>query len=184
MDLDDLDRALLALVLDDAARSDRELARLTDSTAPTVKARLARLADLRLVGPARTDADLTRLGTLVWVMAPPEDAELLAEHPALVQLYRTQQNRVAALVLLAREADLGALHRDLPKAETHVLRERLASRAPPLADGPANVPCSQCGKAIEGEGLRLTLGGRHYVACCPSCEARLEERYGRHAGRT
>ncbi|MGB0652001.1 MAG: Lrp/AsnC family transcriptional regulator [Thermoplasmatota archaeon] len=64
--LDDLDRTLLRLLQEDARRSHRELARLADSTGPTVAARLRRLEEagiivgytVRLATDAFEDVDL------------------------------------------------------------------------------------------------------------------------------
>lgn len=47
--LDDLDRALLRLLREDARRSHRDLARRTGSTQPTVTARLRRMEDAGII---------------------------------------------------------------------------------------------------------------------------------------
>lgn len=47
--LDDLDRALLRLLREDARRSHRELARRTGSTQPTVTARVRRMEDAGII---------------------------------------------------------------------------------------------------------------------------------------
>lgn len=182
VDLDEIDRRLLRALVEDAARPLRALAEEVGVSAPTVAARTERLVELGLLGPVRRDANLERLGTLVLVLAPPDEAEALAVHPGAFRVWRTQANRAAGLVLLGSQSEVRALHTALPRSETHVLTEALAERTPPIQDGPVLVACSQCGKPIEGEGIELVLGGKRYVACCPTCKTRLEERYGRHTG--
>ncbi len=49
MVLDELDRRLLELLLEDARRSYRELARLADTTAPTAAARVRRMEELGII---------------------------------------------------------------------------------------------------------------------------------------
>lgn len=182
MALDETDHALIQAVLEDADRSLRDLADEVGVSAPTVASRLERLEDLGLLGPARREADLTQLGTLILLLVPPGDLEALADHRLVFQVHRTQQNHGVALALVDHppDEDLAELHEAFPKAETHVLNQRLASKAPQLPEGPGRVACSQCGKIIEDEGIRLTLGAKSYVACCPSCKQLLEQRYERH----
>ncbi len=182
MALDEIDHALIQAVLKDAGRSLRELAEEVGVSAPTVASRLERLEDLGLLGPARREADLTQLGTLVLLLVPPGDLEALADHRHVFQVHRTQQNHGVALALVGHppDDDLANLHQAFPKAETHVLNKRLTSKAPQLPGGPGRVACSQCGKVIEDEGIGLTLGGKRYVVCCPSCKQLLEQRYERH----
>lgn len=49
MDLDDLDRAILGELLDDARLSYRELARRLDVTAPTISRRVQRMEELGVI---------------------------------------------------------------------------------------------------------------------------------------
>lgn len=48
--IDDLDQQILALLREDARRSYRELARLAESTVPTISARVKRMEDLGVIG--------------------------------------------------------------------------------------------------------------------------------------
>lgn len=182
MELDETDRRLIALVLEDADRSLRALAGHVEVSAPTVANRLDRLEELGLLGPVRREADLARLGSLVWILAPADQAQALADHETVFEVHRTAQNRVAALALLEHTGELRGLQAAFPTAETHVLTERLHASTPPFEGHEVQASCDECGKAIEGEpGIELTLGDRRYLACCPTCEARLRERYERHA---
>lgn len=181
MDLDATDRRLIRAVLEDADRSLRELADEAGVSPPTIASRLKRLEQLGLVGPVRRDADLTRLGTLVLVLAPPADREDLATDDRVFRVYRSQQNRCVALALLEEAADLSELHERFPQAETHVLTEQLHASAPPFTGREVAQACDQCGKAIEGEeGIELVLGGDRYVVCCPMCKQAITERFERH----
>jgi DNA-binding Lrp family transcriptional regulator len=178
VDLDEADRALLAALLQDADRSLRELADEAGVSPPTVAKRIQRLEAVDLLGPARREVDLARLGTLVLLDAPPDALEAMVDHEAVFQVHRTHGNRALGIALVD---DLDRLHEELPRAETTVLAERVASRAPELPDRPARSTCSECGNPVEGaEARELVLGDDRYVACCPMCEQRLEERYEQH----
>lgn len=181
MDLDDVDRAILESILQDASRSLRDVADRANVTAPTVAARLERLERLDLVGPSRRDVDLTRLGNLVLLITPPEDRDRLIDHEAVHQVHRSQGNRAIALALVDEDTDLERLQDAFPNARTHVLTKREKTTAPNVPKQAARSTCSQCGKTIQGaEGIELKLGDRRYLACCPSCEALLKDRYDAH----
>lgn len=181
MQLDDVDRALLRALLADASRSLRALGEDAGVSAPTVASRLERLEELGVIGPVRREVDLARLGSLVLVIAPPGDRDALAEHPRVFQVHRSQQNEAVALALLEEEGALASLHEAFPRAETHVLVERLHASTPPFTGEEISTRCDQCGKAIEGpKGIEVSLGGRRYVVCCPMCKQAIEERYERH----
>ncbi len=62
MVLDDLDRRLLELLLEDARRSFRQLAQLANSTAPTVAARVRRMEELGIILGYHVKLDPRRFG--------------------------------------------------------------------------------------------------------------------------
>ncbi len=175
-----MDRAILATVLEDASKPLREIADAAGVSAPTVSSRLERLEELGIVGPARKDVDLSRLGTLVLILAPPEDRETLAQHEDVFQVHKTQSNEAVGLALLD-EGRVESLHAAFPRARTLVLTERTHASLPRLPSDEARSTCAQCGKPITGdEGIEVILGGSRYLACCPMCKKELEERYERH----
>lgn len=182
MELDDVDRRLIRAVLEDASRSLRALGEAVGVSAPTVASRLERLETLGLLGPTRRQADLARLGTLVLVLAPPEDRQALVEHDRVFEVHKSQQNRAVALALLERLEQLSELHDAFPRAETHILVERVHASTPPFTGREVQARCDECGKAIEGdEGIEVPLGDDRYLVCCPTCEQAITERYERHA---
>ncbi len=178
--LDETDHALIQAVLEDADRSLRDLAKIVDVTAPTVASRLERLEDLGLIGPTRREVDLAQLGTLVLLQAKGEAAEDLAGDGRVHQAWTTETGDLLALALFADLPALRSFEAEHPEVETTVLDERSVARAPQVPEGRARIPCAECGKVIQDEGIRLTLGGRSYVVCCPSCKQLLEQRYERH----
>lgn len=178
--LDETDHALIQAVLEDADRSLRELADEVGVTAPTVASRLARLEDLGVLGPARREADLAQLGTLVLLQAQEAEAEELVEHDRVHQAWRTETGQVVALGLFDGLPELRRFETEHPEVTTTVLDQHLAARTPRIPEGQARIPCAECGKIIQDEGIGLKLGGRSYVVCCPSCKKLLEQRYERH----
>ncbi len=181
VDLDPIDRKILETILKDASQSLRDIASQADVTAPTVAARLERLQRLDLVGPARRDIDLTRLGTLILLIAPPEDRDRLIEHENIHQVHRSQGNQAIALALVPDENGLEQLQDAFPNARTHILTQREKATTPQIPHQPAQSPCAQCGKPIHGdEGIELKLGEHRYLACCTSCQTLLENRHDKH----
>lgn len=171
MDLDEVDRRLLAALLEDASRSLRELAEIAGVSAPTVSSRIDRLEELGLIGPSRREVDLSRLGELVLVTVASEDVEELAEHPRVFRVYRTPGDRSVALALFEDEAGLADLRDRFPGVEIERLTEQIHASTPPFTGPSVRTACAACGRPIEGDqGREVRMGGRRVVACCPTCE--------------
>lgn len=176
MDLDEVDRRLLAALLEDASRSLRDLAEIVGVSAPTVSSRIDRLEERGLIGPSRREVDLSRLGELVLVTAASEDLEELAGHPRVFRVYRTPAGRSVALALLEDEESLDALQDRFPTAEIERLAEQVHASTPPFTGPSVRMACAACGRPIEGDqGREVQMGGRRVVACCPTCEQVLAE---------
>lgn len=174
MDLDEVDRRLIAALLEDASRSLRELAELAGVSAPTVASRVERLEELGLLGPARREVDLTRLGVLVLVLAPPGDRRALTEHDRVFRVYEAGADEVVALALLGDEGELEDLEAAFPDARVRRLTGKVHEGTPPFTRRGVRMRCAACGRPIEGdEGREVRLEDRRVVACCPTCEREL-----------
>ncbi len=169
MDLDEVDRALIRAVLEDAGRSLRELGELAGVSAPTVAARLDRLEALDILGPARREVDLTRLGTLALVTAPSTDRDPLVEHERVFRAWEAEDGTVVAMALLGDEDELEALEARFSDAEVTRLARQVHAVAPPFTREGVRTACDACGKPVEGDEAReVRFDEERLVACCPT----------------
>ena len=110
-DLDAKDREILALLEEDARRSNSEIARLTSLSAPTVAERIARLRDIGVIRGFTTRVDAQRVGLPVSAiiefrpntMSDNEAAQFMRRFPQVRDCYRV--TGTALLVAIVRVAD-------------------------------------------------------------------------------
>ena len=110
-DLDAKDREILALLEEDARRSNSEIARLTSLSAPTVAERIARLRDIGVIRGFTTRVDAQRVGLPVSAiiefrpntMSDNEAAQFMRRFPQVRDCYRV--TGTALLVVIVRVAD-------------------------------------------------------------------------------
>lgn len=123
-DLDAKDRQILALLESDARRSNSDIARITQLSAPTVAERIARLRDIGVIRGFTTMIDAAKVGLPVsaiiefrpHTMTDMEAIDFATRFPQIRDCYRVTGN--ALLVLHVRVADndgLKALLADLYK---------------------------------------------------------------------
>jgi len=192
MDLDSIDMELLRALQQDARQSFRSLARRVGVSVPTVSARIANLEALGILAGYHAAIDperlrQTRLVLLLTCRPNRADAvgRALAKLPEIRWTIRTQGSRLVAEAVLPRAAALNALLRkaksiDGVRAIQHHVSEKRFKDAPRavLSSGlSATVACFECGKSIEGQPIKLRLGGRTHYLCCSSCERLYRERY-------
>ena len=124
-DLDAKDREILALLEEDARRSNSEIARLTSLSAPTVAERIARLRDIGIIKGFTTRIDLPRVGLPVGAiiefrpntLSDNEAAVFVRRFPQIRDCYRVTGS--ALLVLVARVADNEGLRALLAELYKH-----------------------------------------------------------------
>jgi Lrp/AsnC family leucine-responsive transcriptional regulator len=110
-DLDAKDREILALLEEDARRSNSEIARLTSLSAPTVAERIARLRDIGVIKGFTARLDPPRVGLPVGAiiefrpntMSDNEAALYVRRFPQIRDCYRVTGS--ALLILIARVPD-------------------------------------------------------------------------------
>jgi DNA-binding Lrp family transcriptional regulator len=191
VDLDPLDRGILDLLRKDARQSMRELARRLGSTTPTVSARIKNLeASGFLLGYRADVADEALGGRAIWavVQAPPAAAtalmDALGERPWVEEIHQLAGGRLLVRMRLhdagPNMQDVNQLFTSLPGISSYEVHEAIAARRVPaqtISGKAIRTRCHQCGRAIAGEGLTATLGGRRHVFCCVVCRDTFKQRF-------
>lgn len=187
-DLDDTDRELLGLLLDDARRSYRDLAETVELSPPAVSDRIDRLHELGVIERFTVDIDRTRLqegvrlAVTLDVVPGESDAvrEVLGGVDGVEYVFATADSR---LFVVASVPD-GDVERHLAAAfETGAVESVDASPVvasewqPGLGEATLGLECAECGNTVTDEGVSVTVDGERYEFCCESCEARFRERY-------
>ena len=110
-DLDAKDRQILGLLESDARRSNSDIARITNLSAPTVAERIARLRDIGVIKGFTTKIDPSKVGLPVsaliefrpHTMTDMEAIDFVTRFPQIRDCYRVTGN--ALMVLLVRVPD-------------------------------------------------------------------------------
>ena len=187
-DIDDTDRELLRLLLEDARRPYSELAETVGLSPPAVSDRVDRLRDLGVIQRFTLDLDHSRLreGVRIAVtlsVAPGETATVrtaLAETAGVEHVFATADAR---LFVIARVPDAEVDRHLAPAFETGAVESVnvsplvAADRFPGLGEATLGLDCAECGNTVTSEGVSATVGEETYEFCCESCEARFRERY-------
>jgi DNA-binding Lrp family transcriptional regulator len=187
-DLDETDRQLLRLLLDDGRRPYSDLAEEVGLSAPAVSDRIDRLRELGVVERFTVDIDRSRLSDGVRVavtldVTPGETTavrEALGSVDGVEHVFATADSR---LFVVASVPD-GDVERHLEAAfDTGAIESVSVSPLvaadwhPALGEATLGLECAECGNTVTSEGVTATLDGERYEFCCGSCEARFVERY-------
>ncbi|MFW5964574.1 MAG: AsnC family transcriptional regulator [Natronomonas sp.] len=187
-DLDETDRRLLRLLLEDGRRPYSDLAEAVGLSAPAVSDRIDRLRELGVVERFTVDIDRSRLrdGVRVAVTLDVTPGETMAVREALGSIdgvehvFATADSR---LFVVASVPD-GDVERHLTAAfDTGAIEDLSVSPLvgadwhPALGEATLGLECAECGNTVTSEGVTATLDGERYEFCCGSCEARFVKRY-------
>jgi DNA-binding Lrp family transcriptional regulator len=186
--IDDVDREILELLMDDARRPYREIAAAVDRSPPTVSERVERLEDLGIIEEFSLDVDRSMLveGATVLIeldVAPGEAgavAESLTEAPVVEHVIETVDGTVFGMAR-AEESEIRDLLAEEIDAES--IREysvRLVSASswePTLGEVSVGIECAVCGKSVDSGGVSVDLGEDTYEVCCSSCISEIEAQY-------
>lgn len=189
-DLDDTDREILRLLLEDARRPWADIAEHVDLSPPAVSDRAQRLEELGVVRGFTVDLDRSRLreGVDVLVTLTPEPGEAAAVRDAVSRLdsvehlFRTADGRLVFTATvpgtdvgayLASEVDMGVVR----KVDVRLLAD--TNWNPSVGEATLGLECAECGNTVTSEGVTSTLDGRRYEFCCTSCQGRFEDRFER-----
>lgn len=189
--LDDLDARILRLLREDARYSFRDVAEKSNSTVPTVSARVKALEDLGLIRGYHADIDLAMTGgspVQITVQAKASDARRLVADLAAIDGVQDVA-LLAGGLLQARarmrppERTIEALHDAIAKLDgviSYDARTVIATRAVRNTDDiptRVDVECRLCHGPIHDAPVRKTFGERTHVFCCRQCLSDFAERY-------
>lgn len=193
-DLDETDRTILTLLLEDARRPYSDIAEHVGLSPPAVSDRVTRLEDLGVIRGFTVDVDRSTLDERLPVLLE------LRPHPAEVE---TVVDAVAALPEADHRFRLGdgrvLVSAVVPDTDVHGwLRDRLPMGALAAVDialvashdwdvglpqGELALECVVCGNAVGDGGEVETFGGEPKAFCCPSCLERYTDKYEHHSER-
>ncbi|WP_227356924.1 AsnC family transcriptional regulator [Haladaptatus salinisoli] len=188
--IDDTDREIIRLLVEDARRPYNEIAETVGLSPPTVSDRVERLQELGVIRRFTVDLDhdiLTDgLSLLVTVNAKPgrvdEVKESLASFEGVEHVFVTADAHLVCKTNL-RERAVETLLSDAI-GEDAVLEYDVQL----LVDDEWNpqpgtiefVPdCVECGNTVTSEGESTRIEGELYHFCCPSCRSQFADRYER-----
>jgi len=185
--LDDTDREILALLLEDARRPYSDIAEEVGLSAPAVSDRVERLQEIGLVRRFTVDVDRSLLAggvpLLVTVRSTPGSGDsvrkVLAEDSRVEFLFQTVDETVVCTIE-APDGDVDDLLAALPEDavrgyDVRLLRE--TEWTPRVGDVELAPECVECGNTVSREGERERLDGEVYHFCCSSCRDAFLERY-------
>jgi DNA-binding Lrp family transcriptional regulator len=187
-ELDETDRELLRLLLDDGRASYKELADAVDLSPPAVSDRIDRLGELGVIERFTVNVDRSRLHEGVRVaitlaVTPGETTvvrEALADVTGVEHVFVTAESRLFVVGAFP-DADIESSLQ--PAFETGAIESidvtpLVASDwHPALGEATLGLECVECGNSVTAEGVSAVIDGERYEFCCGSCRARFEERY-------
>lgn len=186
--IDDTDRRILELLLEDGRRPYREIAQDVDLSPPAVSDRVERLQDIGLIRRFTADVDrsLLREGVpvLVTVDARPGSTEAivdaLGERDSVEYRFRTVDDRVVFTAMLP-EGDVGTFVAetldpdDVRDYEVRLLAD--AEWTPGIESAEFAPACAECGNTVTSEGETARLDDDVYHFCCGSCRENFVSQY-------
>lgn len=190
-DLDETDLEILQLLLANARRPYSDIADVVGLSAPAVSERVARLQETGVIERFTLDVDRSQLRggipvlvTLDIASSDPDVspiAETLLDAGAVEHVFTTAE---ADLVVFARipDTDIAGWLSDTVDAggtieDVEVTLLSAADWSPDLGGTEFALTCVQCGNTVDSEGTAKRIDGELYQFCCPSCEARFEDKY-------
>lgn len=186
--IDDTDREILELLLEDSRRAFSDIAERVDLSGPAVSDRVERLQDRGLIRrfTVNLDRSMLREGqqVLVTIEAAPGTADemqraLLGTDP-VEHCFRTVDERlvVTATIVDGNATslldDAGILD-EVSGYDVKLLAD--TSWSPALGSAELTPDCAECGNTVDEEGTTATIDGTQYYFCCSSCEANFTDQY-------
>jgi Lrp/AsnC family leucine-responsive transcriptional regulator len=193
---DQIDRKIIAALMDDGRASFRQIAQRTSLTTPTVSARVARMTKAGLIegfipvlSVGRIERGVSALVTLRPSSGSPEKlSSSLAKLPEVRDVYLTTGQCVTVKLNLRRPEELqsflgmGSLKREgaeviSSQIVTRIVKEEpraAASKTPSSSlTGVASMDlrCDHChGEVASSRPYTMSVGSSHYYFCCKTCK--------------
>ena len=186
-DLDEADRTILRLLLEDGRRPYSDLADHVDLSPPAVADRISRLESLGVIRRFTVDVDPSKLydgvGVLVDLAVRPGEtdavADALADHERVEHRYVTADAHVVVHATLGPDGVDGLLSA-VDSDALHGIEVRLLSDAtwhPRLGEATLAIDCVECGNRVGPDGESAVIDDTEYHFCCGSCLANFEDRF-------
>lgn len=186
--LDDTDREIIRLLLENGRRPYSDIGEQVDLSGPAVSDRVERLRERGIVRGFSLDIDRSVLregpSVLAELTVAPDAAERIADAlrdlDAVDHVYRTVDTDVVVAATLEDGDVAGLLAEQGLLADVADLDVRLLAESRPtpgLRDAEFAPACAECGNTVDEEGTSETLDGETYYFCCGSCEDNFVEQY-------
>lgn len=186
-DLDETDREILGMLVEDGRRPFREIAEAVDLSPPAVSDRVQRLTDQGVIRRFTVDLDRSQLreGTPVLVTVRVDPARLddvretLAQAEAVEHLFVTVDSRLVVQANAPADVRQWLLSLVDPELLEEVDIDLIsdATWTPSVGATEFALTCDECGNTVTAEGVTARVGGEVKQFCCRSCEARYRESY-------
>jgi DNA-binding Lrp family transcriptional regulator/YHS domain-containing protein len=186
--LDDTDREILRLLLENGRKPYREIASAVDLSAPAVSDRVERLEDLGLIRRFTVDLDRSLLdeGQPIMVRidcepgAGPRVQEQLASLDVVEHVFRTADDTLLCTAVLGDREVGGLLSEAVPldvvlSYDVSLLVD--SAWQPSVGQGELALECVECGNTVNSEGTQEEIDGTLYHFCCASCQEKFLDRY-------
>ncbi|WP_018258293.1 AsnC family transcriptional regulator [Halomicrobium katesii] len=186
--LDDTDRQILELLLEDARRPYSEIGDAVDLSGPAVSDRIERLQERGLLRRFTVELDRQMLrdgvSVLVELRVDPDIAADVGARLDTVDAVEHVLRTVDARLLFTAtvpEADVTSLLEEwdllqyVREFDVRVLADTVWS--PSVGSAELAPTCVECGNTVDDEGTSRVLDGTEYYFCCESCETQFLETY-------
>ncbi|APW98387.1 ArsR family transcriptional regulator [Halobiforma lacisalsi AJ5] len=189
-DLDETDMEILRLLGEDARRPFSDIAEQVDLSGPAVSDRVERLQEAGVINRFTVDVDHSQLqaGIPVFVQvssiidAVDDLRDRISDAEAVEHVFVTADGDIwfyARAQVRNVHQWLDGLFADVDDVDYTVTLIDDVEWQPSLDGTEFALTCAECGNTVDTEGESMTIDGRPYHFCCPSCQSRFEDRYDR-----
>lgn len=186
--LDDTDRQILELLLEDARRPYSDIGNEVGLSGPAVSDRIERLQERGLLRRFTVELDRTMLregvSVLVELTVDPDISEEVATRLGTVEPVEHVLRTVDARILFTATVPQGEVTElleewDLLQYVTEFDVRILADTewTPGVGEAELAPTCVECGNTVDEEGTSRVIEDTEYYFCCESCESRFVETY-------
>ncbi len=186
-ELDDTDRNILRLLLEDGRRPYSEIADRVGVSPPTVSDRVERLGELGVIDRFTLDLDRGRFDDGLEVMidvqltpdAGPAVRDRFASVEGVEQVLATADGRLT-VVAVVEDTDVGSLLTGavdtdhIADYDVHILTDTI--RTPHVGEGTLDLQCEECSSDVAGDPVTGTYEGERRHFCTEGCRERFEDR--------